>query len=106
MAEEREAAAPSKEIEEARQLAARYRCEFVDLAQHRIDPDLFRLIPVDMMFRHHFIPLEANDGTLTVAMADPTQFFVADELAVRLGRDVVVKVATQAQIEDILKKTE
>ncbi len=39
-------------------------------------------------------------------MADPTQFFVADELAVRLGRDVVVKVATQAQIEDILKKTE
>ena len=106
MAEEREAAAPSKEIEEARQLAARYRCEFVDLAQHRIDPDLFRLIPVDMMFRHHFIPLEASDGTLTVAMADPTQFFVADELAVRLGRDVVVKVATQAQIEDILKKTE
>ncbi len=56
MAEEREAAAPSKEIEEARQLAARYRCEFVDLAQHRIDPNLFRLIPVDMMFRHHFIP--------------------------------------------------
>ena len=93
-------------VERARQLATRYRCEFVDLARQRIDSDLFRLIPVDLMFRYHFIPLEAVNGTLTVAMADPSQFFVADELAVRLGQNVVVKVATQEQIEDILKKGE
>ena len=94
------------EVERARQLAARYRCEFVDLARQRIDSDLFRLIPVDLMFRYHFIPLEASDGTLIVAMADPSQFYVADELAVRLGKNVVVKVATQDQIADILKKSE
>lgn len=108
MAEEPNKAASlaGAEVERARELAARYRCEFVDLAHHRVDPDLFRLIPVDLMFRYHFIPLEASDGTLTVAMADPTQFFVADELAVRLDRNVVVNVAAPAQIEDILKKTE
>ncbi|MBI4467310.1 MAG: type II/IV secretion system protein [Acidobacteria bacterium] len=94
------------EVERARQLAARYRCEFVDLTRQRIDSDLFRLIPVDLMFRHNFIPLEATDGTLVVAMADPSQFFVADDLAVRLGRNVVVKVATREQIADILKKSE
>jgi type IV pilus assembly protein PilB len=94
------------QVERARQLATRYRCEFVDLTRQRIDPDLFRLIPVDLMFRYHFIPLESVNGTLTVAMADPSQFFVADELAVRLGQNVVVKVATQDQIEDILKKSE
>jgi len=93
-------------VERARQLATRYRCEFVDLTKQRIDSDLFRLIPVDLMFRYHFIPLEALNGTLTVAMAEPSQFFVADELAVRLGQNVVVKVATQEQIEDILKKSE
>ncbi|MFQ5662557.1 MAG: GspE/PulE family protein [Terriglobia bacterium] len=99
------AAAPDQ-VEQARQLAARYRCEFVDLTQQRIDADLFRLIPVELMFRYHFIPLEATDGNLTVAMADPSQFFVADELAVRLGRNVQVKVATREQIADILKKSE
>ncbi len=90
----------------ARQLAARYRCEFIDLLAQRVDPDLFRLVPVDLMFRHHFIPLEASDGTLTIAMADPSQFAVLDELALRLGHKVVVKVAAAEQIDDILKRTE
>ncbi|MBI4461392.1 MAG: Flp pilus assembly complex ATPase component TadA, partial [Acidobacteria bacterium] len=93
-------------VEQARALAARYRCEFIDLLRQRVDPDLFQLVPVDLMFRYRFIPLEASDGTLTVAIADPSQFVVLDELAVRLGRKVVVKVATAEQISDILKKTE
>ena len=97
---------PEVEREHARRLAARYRCEFIDLARQRIDSDLFRLIPVDLMFRYNFIPLEASDGALVVAMADPSQFFVADELAVRLGRNIIVKVATLDQIADILKKSE
>jgi len=92
--------------ERAQELATRYRCEFVDLTQQHIDPSLFRLIPVDLMFRHHFIPLEATDGSLIVAMADPSQFFVVDDISVRLGKNVVVKVATQGQIDDILKKSE
>ncbi len=97
---------PESTPERAQELAVRYRCEFVDLTQQHIDPSLFRLIPVDLMFRHHFIPLEATDGSLIVAMADPSQFFVVDDISVRLGKDVVVKVATQGQIDDILKKSE
>ncbi len=96
----------SSQVERARQLAVRYRCEFVDLLQQRIDPDLFGLVPVDLMFRYHFIPLEASDNKLVVAMADPGQFAVLDDLSLRLGRKIVVKVATAEQIADILKKTE
>ena len=95
-----------EELERAQRLAVRYRCEFVDLSRQHIDPSLFRLIPVELMFRHHFIPMEATDGNLIVAIADPSQFFVVDELSVRLGRNVIVKVATQEQIDDILKKSE
>ncbi|MGH9787213.1 MAG: GspE/PulE family protein, partial [Candidatus Acidiferrales bacterium] len=95
-----------EELERAQRLAVRYRCEFVDLSRQHIDPSLFRLIPVELMFRHHFIPVEATDGNLIVAIADPSQFFVVDELSVRLGRNVIVKVATQEQIDDILKKSE
>ena len=95
-----------EELERAQRLAVRYRCEFVDLSRQHIDPSLFRLIPVELMFRHHFIPMEATDGNLIVAIADPSQFFVVDELSVRLRRNVIVKVATQEQIDDILKKSE
>src|SRR3989337_1447094 len=94
------------DADQARQLAARYHCQFLAPPEQRINPAPFRPIPVDMMFRHHFIPLEATDGALALAMADPSQFFVVDELAIRLGRSIVVKVATREQIADILKKSE
>ena len=38
----------------------RYRCEFVDLRDVRINPDLFHSIPVDMMFRYNFVPIDAR----------------------------------------------
>jgi type IV pilus assembly protein PilB len=43
---------PAHEAEQARRLAMRYRCEFVDLREVRINPDLFHSVPVDMMFRY------------------------------------------------------
>ena len=48
----------------ARELAARYRCEFVDLRNYRLDAELFKSIPVDLMFRYNFVPLEENAGVL------------------------------------------
>ena len=60
------------ERDQARRLAERYRCPFIDLREQRIDPELFRSIPAEMMFRYNFVPLEAHDGTLVVAMADPS----------------------------------
>ena len=38
----------------------RYRCEFVDLREVRIDHDLFHSIPVDLMFRYNFVPMQAR----------------------------------------------
>ncbi|MFY9731393.1 MAG: hypothetical protein WAK24_12345, partial [Candidatus Acidiferrales bacterium] len=52
------------ERDQARRLAERYRCPFVDLREQRIDPELFRSIPAEMMFRYKFVPLESHNGTL------------------------------------------
>ena len=49
------------EVARAQALAARYRCEFVDLKNFRIQHDLFRSVPVDMMFRYNFVPLEQHE---------------------------------------------
>jgi type IV pilus assembly protein PilB len=90
----------------ARDLAARYRCEFVDLRDYHLDAELFRSVPVDLMFRYNFVPLEQNDSTLAIAIADPSKLMMIDEIGLLLNRRIKTKVATLAQISDILKKTE
>jgi type IV pilus assembly protein PilB len=92
--------------EQARKLAERYRCPFIDLREQRIDPELFRSIPAELMFRYKFVPLAAHDGVLVVAMADPSQLHLRDELALLLSKSLQIKVATSTQIEDLLKRTE
>src|SRR5690348_662363 len=87
-------------------LAERYRCPFIDLHDQRIDPELFRSIPAEMMFRYNFVPLEAHDSTLTVALADPSKLQLRDELANLLGKRLQIRVATPSQIGDLLKRTE
>ena len=91
----------------AQDIARRYRCEFVDLHNFQLHHDLFKKIPVDLMFRYHFVPLdETEDGRLSIAIADPSQLMMIDEISLLLGKRILTKVSTHAQIGEILKKTE
>src|SRR5438128_4096809 len=97
---------PSAEAAQAQALAARYRYEYVDLREASIDHDLFRSIPVDLMFRYNFVPMKSVDGTLDVAISDPRNLNLIDELTLLLNKKLRVKVATLSQIAELLKKTE
>ena len=90
----------------ARKLGQRYRCAFVELSEQRIDPELFRTIPADLMFRYNFVPLETHNNSLSIAVADPSQVLLSDELPLLLGKKLAIKVATARQISDLLKRTE
>src|SRR5690242_1293880 len=94
------------ERELARKLAERYRCGFIDLTEQRNDPELFRTIPADLMFRYNFVPLLANNNRLVIAVADPGMVILSDELPLLLGKKLAYKVATPRQIGDLLKRTE
>ena len=95
------------EAERAERLARRYHAEFVDLKHFNIQHELFKSVPVDMMFRYNFVPLEqSTDGRLAIAVADPSRLMVLDEIAGLLGTRIITRVATLSQITDLLKKTE
>src|SRR5467141_249160 len=94
------------ELAQAHTLATRYRCEYVFLREGSIDHELFRSIPVDLMFRYNFVPIQGHNGTLEIALADPRNLWMIDELALLLGKKLRVKVTTLSQISDLLKKTE
>src|SRR6195256_5000094 len=97
---------PITETAQAQSLAARYRCEYVDLREGSIDHELFRSVPVDLMFRYNFVPMSADDGILEIAISDPRNPNTIDELGLLLHKKLRVKVATLSQISDLLKKTE
>jgi type IV pilus assembly protein PilB len=97
---------PLAEAQQSRAIAERYRCEYVDLHETAIDHDLFRSIPVDLMFRYNFVPMQSRNGTLEIALADPRNLNLIDELTLLLNRKLLIKVATLTQISELLKKTE
>ena len=97
----------SDELARAQDVARRYRCEFVDLHDFQLHHDLFSKIDPRLMFRYNFVPLEeTRDGKLAIAIADPSQLMMIDEISLLLGKRIVTKVATLGQISEILKKTE
>src|SRR5260370_9022990 len=58
------------------------------------------------MFRFNFVPMEAQGNALVIAVAEPSQVLLSDELPLLLGKKLVLKVATPTQISDLLKRTE
>src|SRR5919204_78729 len=76
------------ELEQARRLAERYRLEFVDMDTFRIDQDLFRSIPADLMLRYGFVPHRRIGKALEIVVSDPTDLPMIDELAVLLATPV------------------
>ena len=95
-----------QEEQNARMLAERYRLEFIELKDFQIDHGLFRSIPVDLMFRHNFVPFRKEDGTLYIVAADPSNIVMVDDIELQLGVRIKLLVGTQSAIQDVLKKSE
>ncbi len=100
------AAARSEEMAQARRLAERYRLDFLDMNEFRIDQELFRSIPADLMLRYGFVPSRRDGKSMVIVVSDPTDLPMIDELSVLLGTPIRVMVGARSAIEGILKKSE
>src|ERR1700675_2720253 len=72
------------ELEQARRLAERYRHEFVDMDTFRIDQELFRSIPADLMLRYGFVPFKREGKTLEIVVSYPLDLPLLDDTPVFL----------------------
>jgi type IV pilus assembly protein PilB len=98
----------SKEEDEAHAiaLAERLGLPYVDVSTFRVDPDLFRSIPVEWMLRYTFVPEKRTEKSITVICADPTDVVKLDELELLTGLPLKIKVGSRAAITDVLQKSE
>src|ERR1700752_1071070 len=74
--------------EQARHLADRSHLEYVDMDAFRIDQELFRSIPADLMLRYGFVPYRREGPDLLIVVSDPSDLQTIDEVGVQLNTPI------------------
>ena len=87
----------------ARIVAEQYELPFLDVAEHELDPEVTNLLPLELATRYAAIPLRHEpDGSLLLAVADPTTILDPGELSSELGLKLSFAVADPDVIESAL----
>jgi type IV pilus assembly protein PilB len=83
----------------ARVVADRYGLDYIDLSVYELDMGAVNLIDMEAIRRYQAVPVGfLEDGTLLLAMADPTNVLTVDDIAMLTGRRVR---SASASIEDL-----
>ncbi|HEX8724972.1 MAG TPA: ATPase, T2SS/T4P/T4SS family [Gemmatimonadaceae bacterium] len=91
------------ETELTKVLARQFKMPAVDLSKFEVDPRIARLIPGDLALKHLVLPLKRDGRTLTVAMADPTNLGVLEDLKFITRYDIFPVIAGEFTIKNVLE---
>jgi type IV pilus assembly protein PilB len=85
-------------------LSKQYGVPSINLADIEIDGEVLKLIPKEMVNRHHVIPVNRSGNTLIVAMAEPDNYYAIDDLKFLTKFNIEVVVASEQAINDAIEK--
>ena len=92
------------EVEITKILARQHRMPAVDLSRFEVDPKVLKLIPPDLANKQVVLPLKREGRTLTVAMADPTNMGVVEDLKFITRYDVFPVLAGEYTLRSIIER--
>jgi type IV pilus assembly protein PilB len=92
------------ETELTKVIARTYRMPAVDLSKFEVDPKILRLVPSDLATKHSILPLKREGRTLTVAVADPTNQEILDDLKFITRYDIFPVLAGEGTLRSVLDK--
>ena len=95
-----------EDLDRAQAVADRLGLPMDDLSEYRIEADLFRQVPVEVMLRYQFVPLHRNGDAIVVVMADPSDVLTVDEVELAMGAPLEIRVGPGGKIQEILEKSE
>jgi len=85
-------------------LSAQYRVPSVKISKMEINPNVIKLVPSSISKKYFIIPISRMGPKLTLAMADPSNIVVIDEIKFMTGFNVEPVVASETEIIDAVKK--
>jgi type IV pilus assembly protein PilB len=92
------------ELEVTKLLARQYRMPAVDLSRFEVDPKIIKLVPGDMATKAVVLPLKREGRTLTVAMADPTDLGLLEDLKFITRFDLFPVLAGEFTLRNLIEK--
>jgi len=87
-----------------RALARQHRVPAVDLERVRLDQRILKLIPSEFAVKHQVLPLRRVGRTLTVAMSNPTDLGVVDDLKFLTRLDIEAVIAGDFTLKRIVER--
>lgn len=93
-----------EETEITKMLARQYRMPAVDLSRFEVDERIVKLVPADVAVRHTVLPLKREGRTLTVAMSDPTNGSVMDDLKFITRYDIFPVIAGEYTLRQAIER--
>ena len=87
-------------------LADQYGLPWNALQEFRVPSSLMEAIPVELMHRYEFVPMEKEDQILTIAIAKPQDLRMIDELEHQLGYELQLVVSSKPAILEVLSNSE
>jgi type IV pilus assembly protein PilB len=92
------------EVELTKVLAKQHKMPAVDLSRFEIDPKIAKTVPADIARKHCLIPVKRDGRTLTVAMADPMQLGVLEDLKFITRYDIFPVLAGEFTVRSLIDK--
>ncbi len=93
-----------QELEITKVLARQYRMPAVDLTRFEVDPKIIKLVPAEMATKSVVLPLKREGRTLTVAMADPTDHGLLEDLKFITRFDLFPVIAGEYTLRNLIEK--
>src|SRR5688572_17626524 len=93
-----------QETDITKMLARQFRMPAVDLSRFEVDPRIAKLVPADLALKHLVLPLKRDGRTLTVAMADPTNLGVLEDLKFITRYDIFPVIGGEFSIKTAVDK--
>ena len=92
------------ELEITKVLARQYRMPAVDLTRFEVDPKIIKLVPAEMATKSVVLPLKREGRTLTIAMADPTDHGLLEDLKFITRFDLFPVIAGEYTLRNLIEK--
>jgi type IV pilus assembly protein PilB len=77
---------------------------YIDLDQFEVYPDVVTLIPVEIVKRYMIMPIHRIRSFLTLAMVDPTDLEVLEDVRFRTGLSIQPVIASESGIMNAINK--
>ena len=93
-----------QEVDLTKIIARTYRMPAVDLSKFEVDPRILKLVPAELATRYGILPLKRDGRTLTVAVADPTNQEILEDLKFITRYDIFPVLAGEATLRTVIEK--